>query len=62
MNYFLHGMLLGFLISLINSLSFLKDGIRGFIFFTIAGIIYGLLIEFFANKVFRASLPTPAQF
>ena len=53
-NYLLHGMLMGFLISLINSLTFLEDGIRGFLFFTIAGIIYGLLIEFFANKVFRA--------
>jgi hypothetical protein len=53
-NYLLHGMLLGFLISLINSLTFLEDGISGFLFFTFAGIIYGLLIELFANKVFRA--------
>jgi hypothetical protein len=53
-NYLLHGMLIGFLVSLINSISFLENNIRGFLFFTIAGIIYGLLIELFATKVFKA--------
>jgi len=54
MNYLLHGMLIGFLVSLISSISFLEDGISGFLFFTVAGIIYGLLIELFATKVFKA--------
>jgi hypothetical protein len=53
-NYLLHGMLIGFLVSLINSISFLENSISGFLFFTIAGIIYGLLIELFATKVFKA--------
>ncbi len=52
-NYLLHGMLIGFLVSLINSISFLENNIKGFLFFTIAGIIYGLLIELFATKVFK---------
>jgi hypothetical protein len=53
-NYLLHGMLMGFLVSLISSLTFLEGGMKGFLFFTVAGIIYGLLIEFFASKVFKA--------
>jgi hypothetical protein len=52
-NYLLHGILLGLLVSLINSLSFLEYGIRGFLFFTVAGMIYGLLIEIFATRVFK---------
>jgi len=53
-NYLLHGMLIGFLVSLISSISFLEDGITGFLLFTIAGIFYGLLIELFATKIFKA--------
>lgn len=55
-NYLLHGMLIGFLVSLINSISFLENSINGFLFFTLAGIIYGLLIELFASKVFKAKI------
>jgi hypothetical protein len=55
MNYLLHGMLIGFLVSLITSFPFLENNIKGFLFFTIAGIIYGLLIELFATKVFKAA-------
>lgn len=55
-NYLLHGMLIGFLVSLISSISFLEDGITGFLLFTTAGIIYGLLIELFATKVFKANI------
>jgi hypothetical protein len=55
-NYLLHGALIGFLVSFINSVSFLEKNLRGFLFFTIAGIIYGLLIEFFATKVFKARI------
>ena len=55
-NYLLHGILLGFLVSFINSVSFLENNLTGFLFFTTAGIIYGLLIELFATKVFKASM------
>ena len=53
-HYLLHGTLLGFLVSLIISVSFLESGIKGFIMFTVAGMIYGLLIELFATRIFRA--------
>lgn len=49
-------MLIGFLVSLISSISFLEEGITGFLFFTTAGIIYGFFIELFANKVFKAGM------
>ncbi len=55
-DYLLHGMLIGFLVSCINSISFLENNVKGFLFFTIAGIIYGLLIELFATKVFKAKI------
>lgn len=55
-NYLLHGILIGFLVSFINSVSFLENNLKGFFFFTAAGIIYGLLIELFATKVFKARL------
>jgi hypothetical protein len=55
-NYLMHGMLIGFLVSLTSSIPFLEDGITGFMFFTAAGIIYGLLIEFFATKVLKAGI------
>ena len=55
-NYLFHGMLIGFLVSLISSISFIEEGITGFLFFTTAGIIYGFLIELFANKVFKAGM------
>lgn len=54
LNHLLHGMLIGLLVSLISSISFLEDGVIGFIFFNTAGIVYGLLIEVFATKVFKA--------
>jgi hypothetical protein len=55
-HYLSHGMLLGFLVSCITSISFLGDNFRGFVFFTGAGILYGLLIELFVTKVFKAEL------
>jgi hypothetical protein len=56
MNYLLHGMLIGLLVSLITSIAFLESGMTGFLFFTAAGIIYGFLIELFAVKVFKARI------
>jgi hypothetical protein len=56
MNYLLHGILIGFLVSFINSVSFLENNLKGFLFYTTAGIIYGLLIELFDTKVFKARI------
>jgi hypothetical protein len=54
MNFLFHGALIGLLVSLITSIPFLEGGYIGFLFFTTAGIIYGILIELFATKVFKA--------
>jgi hypothetical protein len=55
-HYLLHGILMGFLVSCINSISFLQYGLKGFFFFTVAGMIYGLLIEWFATRVFKTRI------
>ena len=55
-NYLFHGMVIGLLVSLITSIPFLEGSVKGFLFFTIAGIIYGVLIELFAVKVFKAKI------
>ncbi len=55
-NYLTHGALMGLLVSLITSIAFLEDNLAGFAFFTVAGIIYGVLIEVFATKVFKAKM------
>jgi len=56
LNFLFHGIVIGLLVSLITSLPFLEGNVKGFMFFTIAGIIYGLLIELFATKVFKAKI------
>ncbi len=55
-NYLLHGILIGLLVSLISSIGFTGPGLTGFILFTAAGIIYGFLIELFATRIFRAGM------
>jgi hypothetical protein len=55
-NFLVHGIVIGFFVSLITSMPFLEENIKGFIFFTVAGIIYGILIELFATKVFGAKI------
>ena len=55
-NYIVHGIMIGLLVSLITSIPFLEGNIKGFLFFTFAGIIYGFLIEVFATKVFKAKI------
>ena len=54
LNFLFHGMMIGLFVSLMTSIPFLDGNVKGFMFFTIAGIIYGLLIELFAVKVFKA--------
>lgn len=56
MNYLLHGALIGLLVTLITSIPFLEGGTAGFFLFTFAGIIYGILIELFATKVFKSGV------
>ncbi len=56
MNFLLHGALIGLLVSLITSIPFLESGVIGFLLFTTAGIIYGIIIELFATKVFKAKV------
>jgi hypothetical protein len=56
MNFLLHGALIGLLVSLITSIPFLEGGVIGFLLFTTAGIIYGILIELVATKVFKAKV------
>jgi hypothetical protein len=56
MNYLFHGALIGLLVSLITSIPFLEGAVNGFLFFTTAGIIYGVLIELFATKVIKAKI------
>src|SRR4030042_111073 len=51
-NYLLHGALIGFLVTLSSSVGILFTSMQGFIMYTVAGILYGLLIELFATKVF----------
>ncbi len=55
-NYLLHGTLIGLIVTLSSSLVMLPDNMSGFWMYTIAGLVYGLLIELFATKVFKAPM------
>lgn len=48
-----HGLIVGLIVTLSSSLVILPD-MTGFLMYTIAGMIYGLLIEFIATKIFKA--------
>ena len=52
-NYLLHGAILGFILSLSVSVGFLSTNLQGFFLFTIAGILYGILIEWLSTDVFK---------
>ena len=51
MHYLLHGLLIGFIYSI--PLGVFGD-ISAFLMMTIAGMIYGVFIEFFTSRVFKA--------
>jgi len=55
-HYLLHGALMGLIVTLSISIGILLDIFAGFLMFTVAGLIYGFLIEFFATKVFKAKM------
>jgi len=54
-NHIFHGGLLGLLFSLSVSIGFLPTDVVGFALFTLAGIGYGIFIEWLATDVFKAS-------
>jgi len=56
MQYLLHGALIGLLVTLSSSIGIAFTSVQGFLMYTAAGIMYGLLIELFATKVFRAPM------
>lgn len=55
-HYLLHGALIGLIVTLSTSVVILPQDIKGFLYFTIAGIFYGTLIEFAATRVFNAAM------
>ena len=56
MNYLLHGALIGLIVTFSSSIIMLPDNMTGFLMYTIAGMVYGLLIELCATKVFKAPM------
>lgn len=59
-NYLLHGAVIGLIVTLSSSVVILAEspeaGMKGFLLYTIAGVVWGLLIELFATKVFKAPM------
>ena len=55
-NFLLHGALIGLLVTLSSSVGILFTNMQGFIMYTVAGIVYGMLIELFATKVFKTPM------
>jgi hypothetical protein len=54
-HYLLNGIIIGFLVSLSYSIAMLvSNNIEGFISYTIAGAIFGLLIELYVTKWCKA--------
>ena len=54
--YLLHGAVLGFIISITVSIGFIGSNNLGFALYTAAGILYGIMIELLATKVFKAPM------
>ena len=55
-NYLLHGTVIGLLVTLSSSVAILPDNLNGFLLYTIAGMVYGLLIQLVATKVFKTGM------
>jgi hypothetical protein len=55
-HYLLHGALLGLILSLTVSVGFLPDQLLQFVLYTSAGVLYGLLIELLATRLFNAPM------
>ncbi len=52
-HYLLHGALIGLLVSLVKTMSFLPQEPNGFLIVTITGVAYGMATEFVVTKVCR---------
>jgi hypothetical protein len=55
-NYLLHGAIVGLIVSLSVSIGFVSDNGLGFLLYTPAGIVYGILIEWFSSVVFKSPM------
>lgn len=59
-NYLLHGALIGIIVTLSSSVAIIAGnvdaGMTGFLMYTVAGAVWGLLIELVATKVFKAGM------
>jgi hypothetical protein len=55
-HYLLHGALLGLIISVTVSIGFLGSDNLGFVLYTSAGILYGIMIELLATKAFKSPM------
>ena len=55
-NHLLHGAILGLIFSLSVSIGFLPNDQLAFFLYTIAGILYGVMIEWLATDVFKAPM------
>lgn len=55
-SYPLPGVLLGLIVSLSVSIGFLPDRPIDFVLYTLAGVVYGFIIESLATRVFKAPM------
>ena len=55
-NFLLHGAIIGFLVTFSLSVGIIFTSLQGFAMYTVAGIIYGVMIELFATKVLKAPM------
>jgi hypothetical protein len=55
-NHFLHGAILGLILSLSVSIGFMLSNSLGFLAFTTAGVFYGIMIEWLSTDLFKAPM------
>jgi hypothetical protein len=56
LNHFLHGAVLGLILSASVSIGFIPDDVLAFFLYTSAGILYGIMIEWLSTDVFKAPM------
>lgn len=56
MNYLLHGAVLGLIVSITVSIGFLPGDSISFILYTIAGVLYGVMIELLSTVIFKSPM------
>jgi hypothetical protein len=55
-HYLLHGALIGLIVTLSTAVVIIPQDLKGFLYFTIAGVLYGTLIELAATRLFNAAM------